>query len=92
MSEEGYGLVFPFVNVQSKGGIYDDDSYAAGYHMGMIQSVLSENRPPTYDTTIRAIEEQQADLIAMNAGYKLEATPTEFDEWKHATFFRLAVE
>lgn len=69
--EPGYGLVMPFVSVQSKGGPHDDAAYAAGYAMGLLDAELGGS---VFDQgrAIRIEDRQQADLIAMRHGFIAE--------------------
>lgn len=71
--DESYELAMPFVSVRSKGGPHDDESYVAGYQMGLLDAQLGgsefdQGRP------IAADSREQADLIAMRHGYIAEFT------------------
>lgn len=89
--EVTYGLVMPFVAVQSNGGPFDDLAYSAGYEMGLLDALLGD----TYTfgdqpRTIRAANREQADLLAMRHGWRM--TVTEYPgapEWIGAHFIRV---
>lgn len=91
MTDDEAELVMPFVTVASVGGPHDDASYAAGWSMGvldtLIQSVASAG---VVDGLLVAAENrQQADLIAMRHGW--QASFTESDdgpEWLYMTLTR----
>lgn len=74
MSDEGeveYGLVMPFVTVHSKGGPHEDNAYAAGWEMGVLDETLKA-KPVFHEQIIRTDSTAQADLIAMKNGYRPE--------------------
>lgn len=87
-----YDLVMPFVVVWSKGGLYADDAYCAGWEMGRLDSTLDGEYtalPDVWETTIHTGNRLQADLIAMRHGFTAEWTDCpEAPEWTHATFTR----
>lgn len=85
--EPGYGLVMPFVTVASKGGPHDDESYMAGYSMGMLDATLATG-VQKHDVTIAATCEAQADLLAMRYGYRSVIGDVN-NEWVFATFTKL---
>jgi hypothetical protein len=80
---ESMELQMPFVNVRSRGGIFDDPSYAAGWEMGNLEAVLHLDEPTTLELTIHTANLVQADLIAMRHRY--DVTKSEpiagADEW-----------
>lgn len=53
------------------GGRYQAESYLAGWEMGQIAQLLSE-QPGTLSISIRAENVRQADLVAMGYGYVME--------------------
>jgi hypothetical protein len=55
----------PFVNLASRGGIYDDKSFVAGYEMGILDMSLAITENVVIDLIIHKENEKQADLIAM---------------------------
>lgn len=75
MSEEDreaqHELVVPFVTVTSKGGPHDDDSYVAGYEMGLLDAWLEVSRWPTV-RVVRTANRPQAELLAMRHGFNVE--------------------
>lgn len=98
-AEAEYGLVMPFVVCQSKGGPYDDDAFAAGFHAGRIDCWLRvlpilERIGGKFDTSepemVRSPLVPQLDLIAMRHGYVVEAEPwaEHPDEWTAVRFRR----
>jgi hypothetical protein len=87
--DEFYELEMPFVVVRSTGGVFDDDSYCAGYEMGCIDAHLATLAPicDTADATIRTDNIKQADLIAMRHNLAVEFSEGE-NGWTHAHFTR----
>lgn len=75
-----FDLVMPFVTVASKGGPHDDDSYTAGYEMGLLDAELAHAAPAAVQRPIHAANTAQADLLAMKHGYHLQAGE-EADGW-----------
>lgn len=79
MNDEAYSLLFPFVNVKSVGGKFDDDAFVAGYEVGGIGQrlavQLAVNCLP-YTATIRRDNLAQIDLIAMH--FELVLTEVEW--------------
>ena len=97
MSEPAeYGLVMPFVVVQSAGEPYDDDSFASGFHAGRIDVWLKVlpvlemlgGEFATPPEMVRSALVPQLDLIAMRHGFLLTAKPWDEhpDEWTEVTF------
>ena len=82
-----YGLVVPFVAVKSRGGPFDDDSYAAGWEMASLHAHLLNGQPDQHEQSLLRSNREQADLVAMHTGYtvKFEEVP-EAPPWLHATF------
>lgn len=68
-----YGLLMPFVVVQSKGGPYDDAAYAAGWEMGRLdenlRSIATHGAPSSIQATVQAQNAPQVDLLAMSHGF-----------------------
>lgn len=77
-----YEPLMPFLAVASRGGPYDDTAYVAGYELGILDGQLSgplaptpeHPGPPAVDAWrwIKAANVEQADLIAMRHGRRLE--------------------
>jgi hypothetical protein len=65
-----YGLVMPFVVVESAGGPYDDEAFCAGYDLGTMDTLLTQH-PQFHNRTIRTACLPQADLLAMRHGYSM---------------------
>ena len=59
-----YELEMPFVCVRSRGGPFDDESFVAGYQMGLLDAELAGS---VFDQgrAISVANREQADLIAM---------------------------
>ena len=83
----GFGLVMPFVTVASKGGPHDDESYAAGYAMGMLDAHLSGGSEG-FEIIVHTESIPQADLLAMRFGYVMTENTT--DEWTTLSFVKVA--
>lgn len=83
-TEAEYGLVMPFVACQSKGGPYDDVSFAAGYSVGSTDAALAFglllDPKPVYTALL-----PQLDLVAMRHGYKLKVLDGD-DHWSTVCF------
>lgn len=76
-------LFMPFVNVTSRGGIFDDDAFVAGYEMGLFDAWCQQAKRlsvKSAEKLIRTDNYEQADLIAMAQGYSI-ATVNEADGW-----------
>jgi hypothetical protein len=90
--EGGMELVMPFVVCRSKGGPYDDGSFAAGWQAGEIDQALrvAEQGPAVrlrYPMVYAALI-PQLELIGMKHGWlKFEAVPTAYG-WCDVTFER----
>ena len=88
MSE--HELAMPFTNVKSKGGIFDDASFVAGYEMGLLDATLKIAQQFQYvrvDRTIRADNVYQAELLGMHYGYYITASDNPDDEWSQVVFY-----
>lgn len=75
---EGYGLVMPFVLVESKGGRFEDEAFTAGWALGALDYRLSvdKHNSAVPGSHYQRVEYQpQADLIAMRHGFTLTVTP-----------------
>lgn len=83
--EPGYGLVMPFLPVTSKGGRYDDDAYVAGFEMGRLDALLAARVFARHEATVHTANQEQADLIAMRHGYRMELV-TGGDGWVEVEF------
>ena len=82
--EESHDLVMPFMTCRSKGGPHEDDSYVAGWEMGQLDTFLKEVNPAVHFQNILTENKPQADLIAMNHGYKINFirhADNIFDDW-----------
>lgn len=76
-------LFMPFRNVKSKGGIFDDDAFVAGYEMGIFDAWCQQAKRLSIrsaEKIIRTDNYSQADLLAMSQGYKI-TTISETDGW-----------
>lgn len=81
-------LIMPFICVKSVGGEYDDDAFVAGYRLGMLDKELSLGNAVTW--TVRDIEVEQADLIAMQHGATIIVEEIE-DGWRFLRISRTEV-
>jgi hypothetical protein len=93
MSDEfpDHGLVMPFVTVASRGGPHDDESYVAGYAMGLLDIYLKIGQVED-GIPVRGDSLPQADLLAMRYGYRMFVSPDDFSGWRWASFTRAEVE
>lgn len=82
--ETEYGLLMPFVTVASKGGPHDDDSYVAGYAMGLLDVYLKIGRVAP-GAPVREDSLAQADLLAMRYDYAMSVDGV-VDGWASVTF------
>lgn len=91
-----FGMVMPFLPVASKGGPYDDDSYAAGWECGQIASILeySDEVAGTLPLDarlklpVRTANVDQLDLVAMSHGFVIDQREPWEDgsEWTFVRF------
>jgi hypothetical protein len=79
--EAGFEMVMPFVTVTSKGGPHDDDAYTAGWEMGALDALLEYDKPLFHEQYIQAVNREQADLIAMKHGYRVNPVETGGEDW-----------
>jgi hypothetical protein len=91
VSEESYELVMPFVVVASKGGLYDDESYTAGWEACGFWCLLADVDPAVGliepPAAVRTDNVPQIDLIAMKFGWTM--TTSEYgDGWSQVSFRR----
>lgn len=85
---QNFQLVVPFVNVTSKGGRYDDQSYAAGWSMGVVDYRLRTEQPDMLSETLRVEDIKQAHTVADAAGYVLDHEWSGVGEWAYCKFVR----
>lgn len=83
-------MVMPFVSVTSKGGPHDDESYVAGYEMGLLDACLSQGGK-LVKCTVRTSNTRQADLLAMRHGYTMAKINGESD-WSYFHFLKVEEE
>lgn len=93
MSDElDFQLNLPFVNLVSSGGKYDDESFCAGFEMGLLDFRLFQAaaiQAKILHATIRTANKGQADLIAMKHGMIIEEAHTDDSgEWVTCDFVR----
>lgn len=79
-------LVLPFLPVHSRGGPYDDEAYAAGWELGMLDTRLAQGGHDQVVATILSANAEQADLLGMRHGYLTVVTPTDVEGWHLAVF------
>lgn len=90
--EASYGLIMPFVCVESVGGPYDDEAFAAGWHCAQIDEALAAGRPgDVAHVSVRTTIVGQLDLIALRRGFVMVATPTDHDEWTSVAFHPMII-
>ena len=72
-----YGLVMPFVVVQSVGGPYADDAFVAGCEYGFIDATLHAiaRTAGTFERMVNPKLVPQLDLLAMHHGYAITSEP-----------------
>lgn len=97
MSEpQEYGMVMPFVTVASKGGPHDDQSYVAGYEMGLLDARLEhfsliphlQNFTWKPDMPLRVENRQQAELVAMKSQFvAIWGDVDDSGEWINVEFY-----
>ena len=94
---EGYGLLYPFVCVTSKGGPYDDQAFTAGVQVGQIDRALTVALAAGADrlrATVRTDLVEQLELVGMARGFPVliatQVTETAeypaMPEWTFVTF------
>ena len=93
MSDEDteYGLVYPFIVCQSKGGPYDDESFVAGAYFGSLMAAfeIAEDVSLMEPVTVPTAIVPQIDLLAMNNHYVMHsAASEELPEWSAVSFVR----
>lgn len=88
--EQNHELVMPFVTVKSKGGPHDDDSYTAGYEMGLMDARLASlgEWVQSCTFTIQSVNFDQADLIAMRHGFNRIDVRSQPTGWAYITVSR----
>lgn len=85
--EGEYSLLMPFITVVSNGGPHDDESYTAGYAMGLLDVYLRIGKVED-GVPVRQDSIAQADLLAMRYGYSMTIEPDTWSGWCWATFTR----
>lgn len=80
--EEGYELAMPLVCCKTNGGALDDTAFSAGVTFGQYMAELRE-RPAVWAEYVIPEVVAQYDLLAMQEGYTMVATPWDEhpDEW-----------
>jgi len=82
----------PFINVKSIGGKFEDESFCAGFEMGVLDCKLfqaSAIPAENFFMTISIDNEEQADLVAMKHNYQIEQKITdESRQWITCLFVR----
>jgi hypothetical protein len=91
--EDGFGLVYPFVVCQSKGGPYDDSAFVAGCQFGQV-AAEAKQIPKGQSRAWYVYPEivAQLDLLAMHEGLHLTSEPWDEhpEEWALVTLRRPA--
>jgi hypothetical protein len=79
----------PFVVVESQGGPYDDEAFASGYQLGMLNmGFFSDDFPSTFCMPMYRQSVRQADLIAMRHGWVTSVEDEVDEEWVILSFRR----
>jgi hypothetical protein len=92
-------LLYPFIVCQSAGGVYEDQSFAAGVQMGRIDEALRMARHVGVDRATFAVYTalvKQLELVGMACGFPIvtavQVAETErwpaMPEWSFVTFER----
>jgi hypothetical protein len=91
-NEAEFGLVMPFVVVESQGGPFDDMAYVCGYEACAIDAELQYARPKLIEKYVHTENVAQVDLIAMQHGYTFESTPWADapEDWTWVTLRRMS--
>jgi len=95
--EEGYGLLYPFVCVTSKGGPFDDQAFTAGMTVGRLDMALTvalAAGADRYRATVPTALVEQLELVGMARGFPVliaeQVTETDgypaMPEWTFVTF------
>jgi hypothetical protein len=85
MTDHAYALTMPFVTVTSAGGPHDTAAYVAGWQMGTLDAQLAQFPPLPHRVLVHADNRDQADLIAMRRGYRMDVERTDGD-WATVVF------
>lgn len=90
--ETVYEMVMPLVVCKTQGGVYDDDSFVAGWTLALLDRDLAERAVDRIP--LRPAMMPQVDLIAMKHGYGVAAEPWDQapDEWWVVDFVRESAE
>lgn len=90
--EPEYGLLMPFVVVASKGGPYDDASFVAGARMKALWDRCELGIEDSFEVYEPTPLVPQLDLVAMQFGYRIDATPwwEAPEEWALVRFVKSA--
>lgn len=88
MSDDEYDVAIPFVTCAAAGGPHDDESYAAGWEMGFLASVLELLTPQDlpFRWTIREANVPQGEALAATLGMRqailtYSHTPAPIGSW-----------
>jgi hypothetical protein len=92
-TEDGWGLVVPFVVCRSQGGPFDDDAFVAGFQAGGIDKALAAGAvvgASSLRFTVRTDLLRQLDLLGMHLGFTMTTVEAEDDTegWSHVEFQR----
>jgi hypothetical protein len=87
--EAAFGMVMPFMCVESVGGPYADGPFVAGVTLGAIDRTLNP-APAQLEWYVPTRLVSQLDLSAMRYGWRMEAEPWDEhpDEWTFVRFTR----
>jgi hypothetical protein len=92
-TDEAAGAAAKFhVLCRANGGPYDDDAFSSGWRLGELAATLAQPGIRALADSIRRVERQQADLIAMAYGYTMSIDSADGPDWLSVTFTRVSVE
>lgn len=89
-ADDEYGLVMPFLPVESRGGPYEDSAYVAGWEMGRTDAILAAaaalGLTPDTGLVINHENRAQVDLVAMHHGFMATYEPLDEGQWGRVEF------
>lgn len=94
-----FEILVPFIVCKSEGGVFDDDSFTAGFECATVYADLKYAKgapsglPMTpHEAVLRTDNVKQIDLLAMHLGYKTRAVVWDEDPAWSVVFFEFAQE
>lgn len=86
--ESQFEIEMPFTEVISKGGVYDDQSFVAGFQTGQIYYILQQSALVSTTLIVYRNLVKQIDLIAMKNGFRTVVT-AEDEHWAQIEVTRI---